>query len=299
MDRYLSEFEDYLTREKSMARNSMVAYRRDLVEFYNFLVERGIEDLKETRNSDIVSYLLKLKNEGKSGATINRKAAALRAFGNFLTVRGYTTVSQASNIKTPKVDRKKVSYLTVREIENLLLLPDGSVKGRRDRAILELLYATGIRVTEIVEMNLAEVNLRIGFVSCSGEHGKARIIPLGRPAKAALEDYIYETRPQIFERNGKNAKEESALFVNFSGERLTRQGLWKLMKSYAAKAGFESRLTPQTIRNSFAVHMLQNGADLRSLQELLGHEDITTTQAYLEVTKARIKEVYDNSHPRA
>lgn len=299
MDRYLSEFEDYLNRVKSLAPSSMAAYRRDVKEFGEFLAQRGLIDLKDLRNPDLVAYLLNLKHQGRSGATMNRKAASLRALGGFLQSRGYLEVNPAASIKTPKVEKKKVIYLTVQEMETLLSLPDGSIKGMRDRAILEILYATGIRVTEVVELNLADVNLRIGFISCTGEHGKARIIPLGRPAKVALEEYIYGSRPELFQRIGRDHKEEEALFVNVTGDRLSRQGLWKLMKGYAAKAGIDTPITPQTLRHSFAVHMLQNGADLRSLQELLGHEDLTTTQAYLEVTKARIKEVYDNSHPRA
>jgi integrase/recombinase XerD len=189
-----------------------------------------------------------------------------------------------------------VDYLTISEVETLLDLPDKTTKGIRDRAILELLYATGIRVTELTEMDISEVNLRIGFITCTGEHGKARIVPLGRPSRAALEAYIYDARVRLIH---DEKSEEKALFVNYSGQRMTRQGLWKLIKHYAEQAGIGHKINPQILRNSFAVHMVQNGADLKSLQELLGHEDITTTQIYLESTKSKIKEVYDKSHPRA
>ena len=165
----------------------------------------------------------------------------------------------------------------------------------RDRAILEVLYATGIRVIELIDANVEDINLRMGFITCAGEHSKARIVPLGRPARAALETYIYDVRDILLKEN----RDEKALFVNYFGKRITRQGLWKVLKEYGEKVGIDKKLTPNIIRNSFAVHMLQNGADLKSLQELMGHEDISATQAYLAVTKNRIKDVYDKSHPRA
>ena len=180
-------------------------------------------------------------------------------------------------------------------MERLLAVPDDStMKGKRDRAILELLYATGIRASELIEMKLDDMNLRMGFVKCSGEHGKARIIPVGRLARKVMEDYVLDVRPVFLKEN-----QTDALFVNYAGRAFTRQGLWKVLKQYGEEAGLELPLTPQIIRNSFAVHMLQNGADIRSLQELMGHEEISATQAYLAVIKNRIKDVYDKTHPRA
>ena len=158
-----------------------------------------------------------------------------------------------------------------------------------------MLYATGIRVTELIEADVEDINLRMGFITCAGEHSKARIVPLGRPARVALESYIYDARDKLL----KSDPEETALFVNYCGRRITRQGLWKILREYGVKAGINRNLTPNIIRNSFAVHMLQNGADLKSIQELMGHEDIAATQAYLAVTKNRIKDVYDHTHPRA
>lgn len=296
MDRYLNDFMNYLSTEKKMAQNSLEAYKRDVLEFEGIIREKQNIDLIEASNTEVVAYLLKLKNEGKSAATVNRKIASLRAFYNYLTAQNLITVNPTVNIKSPKIERKTIEYLTIEEIENLLSKPDQSLKGLRDRAILELLYATGIRVSEIVEMNLEDVNLRMGFVTCTGEHGKARIIPMGRPSRAAVEEYIYEVRDKIMKGV---VSTEKALFVNYTGSRLTRQGLWKLLKEYAKLAGIENKLTPQTLRNSFAVHMIQNGADIKSLQELMGHEDISATQIYLSVSKNRIKEVYDKAHPRA
>lgn len=296
MDSYLDDFINYLAAEKKMAKNSLEAYQRDVREFAEMIREKQNLTLKEASNTEIVAYLLKLKNDGKSAATVNRKVASIRAFYNYLTSKKAISDNPTVNIKSPKIERKGIEYLTIEEVENLLGRPDSSMKGLRDRAILELLYATGIRVSEIVEMNLEDVNLRMGFVTCTGEHGKARIIPMGRPSRAAVEEYIYEVRPKFLRENNSG---EKALFVNYTGNRLTRQGLWKLLKEYAKLAGIENKLTPQTLRNSFAVHMIQNGADLKSLQELMGHEDISATQIYLSVTKNRIKEVYDKSHPRA
>lgn len=296
MDRLLNDFMNYLSSEKKMAKNSLEAYKRDVLEFEGMIREKQNLSLGEASNTEVVAYLLKLKNEGKSAATVNRKIASLRAFYNYLTAQRVMTANPTVNIKSPKIERKSIEYLTIEEIENLLSKPDQSVKGRRDSAILELLYATGIRVSEIVEMNLEDVNLRMGFVTCTGEHGKARIIPMGRPSRAAVEEYIYEVREKFLKSTGST---EKALFVNYTGSRLTRQGLWKLLKEYAKLAGIENKLTPQTLRNSFAVHMIQNGADLKSLQELMGHEDISATQIYLSVSKNRIKEVYDKAHPRA
>jgi integrase/recombinase XerD len=180
-------------------------------------------------------------------------------------------------------------------VDRLLAIPEDTLIGKRDRGILELLYATGIRVSELIEANVEDLNLRMGFITCAGEQSKARIIPIGRPARVALEEYIYDARPAIV----KEKIDETALFVNYYGERITRQGLWKVLKEYGRKAGLEGKLTPNVLRNSFAVHMIQNGADLKSLQELLGHEDISATQIYLSVTKNRIKDVYDRTHPRA
>jgi len=298
MNKYVNEFINYLITEKRMSQNSQDAYRRDVQEFSKIIQEKYNLSLDEAGKTEVVAYLLQLKNTGKTSATVNRKAASLRAFYNFMIERNYISENPAVNIKSPKIERKSIEYLTLKEVDTLLSIPDATVKGLRDKAILELLYATGIRVSEIVEMNIEDVNLRMGFVTCTGEHGKARIIPMGRPCRAAVEEYIFEVRPK-FIKDSEDSDSPNALFLNFFGKRMTRQGLWKLLKEYAKSAGIENRLTPQTLRNTFAVHMIQNGADLKSLQELLGHEDISATQIYLTVAKNRIKEVYDKAHPRA
>ena len=292
---YIKDFIEYLQRERRMSKNTLEAYKRDVHEFVAFEGARGMTDLLDTSSTEIVAFLHDLKNSGKSAATVNRKLASVRAFFNFLMNSGLVSSNPTADIKSPKIERKELEYLTLEEVDKLLETPDDSIRGIRDKAILEVLYATGIRVSELIEADLEDINMRMGFITCDGEQSKARIVPLGRPARAALETYIYEARNALVKDN----TEEKALFVNYYGSRITRQGLWKVLKEYGEKAGIEKKLTPNIMRNSFAVHMLQNGADLKSLQELMGHEDISATQAYLAVTKNRIKDVYDKTHPRA
>lgn len=292
---YITAFTDYLKKEKRMSANTLEAYSRDISEFAEFESARGMTDILDVSTTEIVAFLHHLKNSGKSAATVNRKLASVRSFFNYMMAEGKVHSNPTANIKSPKIERKNLEFLEISEIDKLLDAPDDSIKGIRDRAILEVLYATGIRVSELIDANVEDINLRMGFITCAGEHSKARIVPLGRPARAALENYIYDARDILLKDN----KDEKALFVNYYGKRITRQGLWKVLKEYGDKSGIDKKLTPNIIRNSFAVHMLQNGADLKSLQELMGHEDISATQAYLAVTKNRIKDVYDKSHPRA
>lgn len=292
---YTDDYMTYLKKEKRMSENTRAAYGRDLAEFVAFEGARGMTDLLGVTSTEIIAFLHHLKSLGKSSATVNRKLASLRSFFHYLIHTGMMETDPTENIKSPKIERKTIEYLEMSEIEKLMAVPDDSVRGVRDRAILEVLYATGIRVSELIASNLEDVNMRMGFITCAGEQSHARIVPLGRPARAALENYIYEARDQLL----RGKEEEQALFINFYGNRMTRQGLWKILKEYGEKAELSHKLTPHIIRNSFAVHMLQNGADLKSLQELMGHEDISATQIYLSATKSRIKDVYDKSHPRA
>ncbi len=291
----IDRFVDYLKNEKNMSQNSLEAYKRDVVAFEKYCKSDCGLELTDVTNTQVVAYFLELKNEGKSSATLNRKLAALRIFYKYLVAKGLKEGNPTENIKSPRVERKKIEYLEVDEVERLLATPDTTMKGKRDRAILEIMYATGIRVNELIAANVEDVNLRIGFFTCPGETGRARIVPLGRPAREAAEQYLEAARDMFI----KNNRSERALFVNYYGQRITRQGLWKILKTYGKKAGLEDKITPHILRNSFAVHMVQNGADLKSLQELMGHEDISATQIYLSVTKNRIKDVYDKTHPRA
>ncbi len=292
----IKEFTHYLKRQRKMSKNTLFAYESDVRDLMEFLKTKGVGREEDATKTEIVAYILHLKESGKSPATINRKMASTRAYFLWLTEQGYCKENPASQVKSPRIKRKEVEYLSIEQVNRLLEMPDEKhLLGKRDRAILELLYATGIRVNEMILANKEDVNLRIGFFTCSGDTGKARIIPLGGPAKKALEEYIFHGREALVKGN----EEEKALFVNYFGHRMSRQGLWKILKEYGEKSGIDMKITPHILRNSFAVHMIQNGADLKSLQELLGHEDPTATQIYLSVTKNRIKDVYDRTHPRA
>jgi len=302
MNQQVDRFKEYLLNTKRLSRNSVSAYLRDLPEFQRFLEEKGIHDLDSASKSDVAAWLLKLKKNDMSAATVNRKLASIRAYYKFMIETGGLSEDPTTGIRSPRIERKEIEYLTIEEVDRLLSAPSETDIGCRDLAILEVLYATGLRVTELMFVNIDDVNLRMGFVTCNGAHGKARIIPLGRPARAVLEKYIYEIRPHFRRSNGDGeyaSKDDGALFLNYYGERITRQALWKILKSYSEKAGIDKKITPQILRNSFAVHMIQNGADLKSIQELMGHEDPIATQAYLSVSKNRIKDVYDSAHPRA
>lgn len=293
----IKDFLDYLTADRKMSDNTVGAYRQDITAFSKFLEGRGIGSMAEATNTAVVAYLMDLKNSGKSSSTVSRKLASIRAYYRFLVNKGIVKVNPTEDIKAPKISRNEISYFTIEEIEKLLDMPDDSTKGKRDRAILEVLYATGIRASEIIELRVSSINLRMGFVTCNGDHGKARIVPIGSPARKALEDYLGNSRP-AYMRNGDAEDNEGMLFVNYVGEPLTRQGLWKILKQYGGEAGL-TEITPQMIRNSFAMHMVQNGIDLKSLQELMGHEDILATEAYYEHNRSSIKDAYDKTHPRA
>ncbi len=285
----------YLNEEKKTAENTSSAYIRDVLQFEGFIDGRGVKDSLDATNADVVAFLMDLKGKGSSKSTVNRKLASIRTYYTFLQKRMGLENNPTDNIKSPKIEKKAMEFLQIEDIDVLMNLPDDTDKGIRDKAILELLYATGIRASELIDMEMADINLRMGFVTCEGENIRSRIIPVGRMARNAVERYMLESRNRLTRSN----EDERHLFVNFQGKPLTRQGLWKVLKEYGDMAGFSINLTPQVLRNSFAIHMLQNGADLKSLQELMGHEDISATQVYLAFTKNRIKDVYDRSHPRA
>ncbi|MCI5698642.1 MAG: tyrosine recombinase [Clostridiales bacterium] len=298
MNEYINAYLIFLRDKKKSSDNTVEAYVRDLTSFENYLDKRGLNDITSVKQEDIIGFLMDMKKENLSTATITRRLASTRSFYKFMLDENHVIVNPAKDIKAPKVVRGEIEYLTIDEIEKLLSLPDESPKGIRDKAIFEVLYGTGIMVSELVELRLKDLNLRMGFITCNGNHGKARIVPLGDYAKYAMKRYLSESRPTFIKSDDGN-DEEAALFVNFMGNAFTRQGLWKILNSYGEKADISKKLTLQIIRHSFAVHMIENGADLKTLQELLGHEDISATQVYLQFRKNKIKEVYDRTHPRA
>ncbi|MCM3599705.1 site-specific tyrosine recombinase XerD [Robertmurraya korlensis] len=296
MEDELKDFMHFLIVEKALAKNTIVSYERDLKAYLKYIkTVENVQSINDIGRIQIVHFLGHLKEQGKSSRTIARNIASIRAFHQFLLREKVAEQDPSVHIETPQLERTLPKVLNLQEVERLLEVPKLHTHyGLRDKAMLELLYATGIRVSELIGLNLDDAHLTMGFVRCIGKGNKERIIPLGRTAAAAIQEYIDKGRPQFI----KNQREES-LFVNHHGRRLTRQGFWKILKGLTKEAGIEKELTPHTLRHSFATHLLENGADLRAVQEMLGHSDISTTQIYTHVTKTRLKDVYSQFHPRA
>ncbi len=294
MTDYIAQYRTYLTEEKHASANTLSSYIRDLNQFQTWLMHRGSMDLRKVKKETISEYLQYLTQQGKSPATVTRGTASLKSFYTYMVQAGHMKSNPAKTVTAVKVDRKVPEILTSKEVELFLEQPKCvDEKGYRDHAMLELLYATGIRVSELIGLDVSDVNLTVGFIRCRGKD-KERIIPLYQAAIKALQDYVRDIRPRIVA-----SEDEEALFVNMSGERMSRQGFWKIIKYYQEKAEIEKDITPHTLRHSFAVHLLQNGADLRSIQEMLGHADISSTQIYTHIMKKQLNDVYHKAHPRA
>lgn len=294
MENILQEYFKYLSEEKKISKHTFVAYKADIEKFLAYLNEKSVDDLGKISKTFVIGYVLKLKEDGRASSTMLRNISALRSFSSYLILKGILKTDPTVGIDIPQGKKNDVDYLSIEEIELLLSKPDGTIKGIRDRAILETLYGTGIKVSELIDLKAEDVNIRMKFITCSGEHGKPRIIPLGKMAAEALRKYVEECRKKIVK-----GEDEHAFFLNLNGTGLSRQGLWKIIKKYAAEADIGKDITPVTLRHSFGVHLVQNGADLKSVQELMGHSDISTTQIYADIIKYRLKEVYDRTHPRA
>lgn len=291
---YVADYTRYLTEEKRAQANTVNSYVRDLNQFRTWLMSTGTTDLRRVRKENVDAYMQYMSSKGKSPATITRSVASIRSFYQYMLQRGAVRQNPAKAVAAVKVERKYPEILTGREVELFLEQPKCvDDKGFRDHAMLEMLYATGIRVSELISLNVEDVNLAAGFIRCVGR-GKERIIPMYAAAVKALRDYLEFIRPRIIAD-----KEEHALFVNMNGERMSRQGFWKIIKYYQEKAEIKKDITPHTLRHSFAVHLLENGADLRSIQEMLGHADISSTQIYVNVVQKQLKDIYQKAHPRA
>ena len=291
----MREFIEYLKNEKGKAENTLIAYERDLKAFEKYLKERG-KSLGTCNESDAVSYVLELNNQNKSKSTINRKASSLRNYYDYQIEMGRASANPFSKIKSVKGDRRQVDYLSIEEAAKLMTLPGDDKKGIRDRALLEFMYGTGARVTEVVRLTFADLNLRMNFVTLKDSDEESRIVPLGKYAAEAMTTYVEEAYDEI---RGKEHEDDDFVFVNFRGEPLTRQGIWKILKDYGAMIDAAERMTPQILRDSFAVHILQNGGDLKTLQELMGFEDMSVGIAYLAVTDIHVRDVFKKTHPRA
>ena len=284
----------YLAEEKHSSQNTISSYLRDVTQFSEYLRNVHNVDLRDVDQGMVEDYMSWMQGHGKSAASATRFLASVKSFYSFLVSDGTVETNPARGVASAKVERKYPEILTSKEVERFLEQPQCvDDKGIRDHAMLELLYATGIRVSELISLNLSDLNLAAGFIRCSSR-GKERIIPLYHTAVKALTDYVRNVRPELIAD-----REEQALFVNMNGERMSRQGFWKIIKYYQEKAGIEKDITPHTLRHSFAVHLLENGADLRSIQEMLGHADISSTQIYTHVVKRQLKDVYQKAHPRA
>lgn len=281
--------------EKGLAGNTITSYERDLKSYLQYINKVERIPITAVTRVHIIHFLHLLKDQNKSAKTIARYIASIRSFHQFLLRERVAESDPSVHIETPKLERKLPNVLSIVEVEALLEVKDRSAYGLRNKAMLELLYATGLRVSELINLNLPDVHLTMGFVRCLGKGNKERIIPLGGIATEAIITYIERGRNEL----ASNKKSTDALFLNHHGERLSRQGCWKILKKLAKEANIQKDLTPHTLRHSFATHLLENGADLRAVQEMLGHADISTTQIYTHVSKVRLKDVYKQFHPRA
>ncbi|MBE1446045.1 site-specific tyrosine recombinase XerD [Paenibacillus sp. OAS669] len=296
MKKELDSFIHYLSVERQLAKNTLDSYERDIIQYLDFLENQDIAALKDTKKIHISSYMMHLKRMGRAAATQSRSLVSIRAFYQYLVREHRMDHDPTMLMEMPKLEKRVPSVLTIEEVESLLDAPQTEVpNGLRDKAMLEILYATGIRVSELISIDVENVNLEMGFLRCIGKASKERIIPLGAIASEYVGHYITAARPKML----KQSQSEQALFLNHLGTRMTRQGFWKIIKRYAAETQIMKEITPHTLRHSFAAHLLENGADLRSVQEMLGHADISTTQIYTQVARGKMKDVYDNAHPRA
>jgi integrase/recombinase XerD len=290
---YIELFFSYLENEKELSANTLDSYKRDIKQFEVYIQQHNLK-IEEVTKTFIITYLIHMQKNGKATSTISRNLASIRCLYQYLYNTRLIDSDPSSNLESPKVEKKLPSVLTKKEVELLLEQPKPSdIKGARDKAMLEVLYATGIRVTELISLNLNDLDVKGGYIRCI-TNLKSRNIPIGNIALKYLKVYISEYRKLL-----NPSEDETALFLNFHGSKMTRQGFWKIIKYYTAKAKINKTITPHTLRHSFAVHLIENGADLQAIQEMLGHSDISTTQVYSKINKNRIMEVYNKTHPRA
>lgn len=290
----INEFVDYLSNVKRASKNTIASYKRDLLKLNHFLTDSECNEVDKITSTNLNSYVLMIEKQGMSTATVSRNIASVKAFFLYLLKQGVISEDPSETLKPPKIEKKTPMILTIEEINLLLEQPNGTTpKEIRDKAMLELLYATGMRVSELINLKVDDVNLSMNYLQCHDE-SKDRIIPFTNETKEALENYLENAREVMCK------DEQQFLFTNCQGSPMTRQGFWKIIKYYSAKAGIKKDITPHTIRHSFAMHLVNNGADLKSVQEMLGHSDISTTQIYMKTNvNTKLKEVYEKAHPRA
>ena len=301
MREVIGNFLNYLAVEKGFSPNTIAAYRNDLNQLASFVEEeaakRGsIPPWASFDRQSMLSYLLDLRQRNYAATTVARKVAAVRSLFNFMVAEGIIKANPIQDVRSPKIGKSLPKPISISQVRLLLEQPSklSTPEAKRDKAMLELLYASGMRVSELVSLNLGDVDLENGYVRCLGKGNKERVIPIAPQAALSVAEYVKEVHPHL-----AHNKDEQALFLNARGDRLTRQGFWQILKGYAKAANLEIEITPHTLRHSFATHMLNGGADLRSVQELLGHANISTTQVYTHLTTEHIRRTYEQSHPRA
>ena len=295
MQELVENFLSYLSVERSLSGNTIISYRRDLKKYLKYLKDSNINSLSQTVRKNISDFMFSLKDGGLSAVSIARNLAAIKVFYRFLTRERILTTDPSSLLDSPKLWKKIPDVLSVDEVEDLLKAPDlKTARGLRDKAILELMYATGLRVSEAVNLSIQDVHFDAGFLRCIGKGSKERIVPLGKESLYAIKKYLESARPKLAKGNSG----DSFLFLSRLGKKISRQSFWKLIKHYAESARIKKNIRPHTLRHSFATHLLERGADLRSVQEMLGHADISTTQIYTHIDKNRLKTIHKNFHPR-
>ncbi|HEC32558.1 MAG TPA: site-specific tyrosine recombinase XerD [Deltaproteobacteria bacterium] len=295
MKEQLEQFLYYITVERGLALNTVISYRHDLEQFISFLESIGIKNFKEVKREHLAGYLENLHNKGLATRSRNRHLAAIRSFYKYLLREKIAESNPAAQMESSQIQKKLPQVLSLEEVERLLDQPDVKTPlGQRDKAMLELLYATGLRVTELVRMTTEQLNLEVGYVTALGKGHKERIIPITENAQDALKEYLQHGRRALLK-----GRQSNYLFVNRSGKPITRQGFWKILQRYTQKAGITRHISPHTLRHSFATHLLEHGADLRSVQMMLGHSDISTTQIYTHVAREQLKKIHRLHHPRS
>jgi integrase/recombinase XerD len=294
MERYVDLYLDYLAVERGLAANTSASYSSDLLKFRSYVTEQGLGSWEEVGPAEVMAFLGRVQAQGMAPRSRARLLSALRGFFKFLVREQFLRENPVAHLASPRLRRYLPDILSVEDVERLLAGPDPATpQGQRDAAMVELLYATGLRVSELVNITMGRVNLEVGFVIVLGKGSKERIVPMGEVAADALRSYISGARNRLL-----RGRLSDALFVTSRGRAMTRQGFWKLVKRYALQVGIQKRITPHTLRHSFATHLLERGADLRSVQMMLGHADISTTQIYTHVARERLKRIHETYHPR-
>lgn len=293
MEDTIEQFMEYLRVTKNVSDNTLLSYKRDLIKMKKYFFSMGVYEVNRINSTNMTSYILHLEREGMCSSTISRYMASIKSYFRYLQQNRIIDVEPTITIKTPVIEKKIPNVLSISQVDNLLSMPSGdTAKEIRDKAMLEILYATGIRVSELISLKLSDINTQLGYINCKSKN-KDRSVPFGITAKKSIVRYIEEGREELL----KN-KSSECLFVNCSGMPMSRQGFWKIIKHYGEMAGIDETITPHTLRHSFALHLVENGADLRAVQEMMGHSVLSTTQIYADMKKTKIRDEYIKSHPR-